>query len=218
MIRLFFSHRDDSGFDNAPSRIVIHYTANLHGDLALLPRLHTYLRRLRDARADAAQRILINLGESCAPDVWHCAATGGRSVLIGLDGMGYTATVGESLSPADRAKLESHVSMALVYTGRPYVQGDLLFALHPTDGDGHLCVCMTPTREAHLHNRLLTLAPLERGHIGEVVIEGGGGQYRMISSAVYALPADTPPDPTIAGVVDFIVSEARYFQRRQGED
>lgn len=218
MMRLYFSHRDGNGIDSTPGRIVIHYTANIRGDLNLLPRLHTYLRRLRDARADASQRILLDLGETCAPEVWHCAATGGRSVLIGLDGMGYTAAAGESLSPADRAKLESHVSMALVFTGRPYVQGDLLFALHPTDGDGHLCVCLTPTRETHLENRLLTLAPLERGYIGEVVIEGGGGQYRLISSAVYALPADTPPDATITGVVDFIVSEARYFQRRQGED
>ncbi len=84
------------------------YTANIRGDLALLPRLYTFLKSLQaDLRQFApedesevmlcavqprpVQTLLLDLGDSCAPDVWHCAATGGRSTLIALDAMGYHA-------------------------------------------------------------------------------------------------------------------------------
>lgn len=214
MVRIFYDHRSESG-GGGTRRITLHYTANIQGDLDMLPRLHTFLRQLR---GDTPQRILLDMGDTCAPDVWHCQATGGRSVLIALDGMGYAAANTEGLTPGNRAKLESHVSMALVDAIRPHVQDDLLFALKPTEGDGHLCICLTPAHQTQLEGRLLTLAPVDTGHVGESVIEGIDGDYRLISAATYALPANTPPDATIAGVIDFIVSEARFFQRKQDQD
>src|SRR4029453_1362356 len=81
-----------------------------------------------------ARTLLLDLGDSCAADVWHCAATGGRSTLIALDAMGYhAANVSGLLSPESRAKLaENLMEMALVDTEHPReIEGVMLSTLSP---------------------------------------------------------------------------------------
>jgi hypothetical protein len=39
----------------------------------------------------------------------------------------------------------------------------------------------------------------------------------LLAYAVFDLPADTPPDPTISGTVDFVTNEARFFSRKREE-
>jgi hypothetical protein len=85
-----------------PAALTVLYTARLRGEIERLPWLYTFLRDLR-ARAEGAAVLLLDLGDSCAPGVWHCEVTGGRSMWVALDGMGYhAANVNEVLTPALR--------------------------------------------------------------------------------------------------------------------
>lgn len=120
--------------------LTILYTANLRGDLERLPRLHTFLRGLKNlppadepdvmlcAVEPVARRILLlDAGNACAPDAWHCAATGGRSALIVLDAMGYQAVnVAGFLTAESRARLDAnYLGMALVDEAHPWQSGTI---------------------------------------------------------------------------------------------
>src|SRR5688572_24616875 len=109
------------------SPITLLYTHNLRGDLSLLPRLHTFIKQLKALEVDdeddvmlclvqpqTRRTLLIDLGGSCAPDVWHCAVTGGRSMLMVLDAMGYAAVSAADLTPDAREKLADTAQMRLV--------------------------------------------------------------------------------------------------------
>ena len=84
------------------------YTANLRGDIALLPRLFTCLQRLKASLEGTT--LMLDLGGACADEAWHCRDTGGRSMYIVLDGMGYhAANIAAAQYAADRAKLAEQV-------------------------------------------------------------------------------------------------------------
>lgn len=63
------------------------YTAALDGQIALLPRLSTRIKQERQR----GPLLLADLGRSCAPGVWICESTGGRGMLVAMDGIGYDA-------------------------------------------------------------------------------------------------------------------------------
>ena len=224
------------------------YTANIRGDLTLLPRLYTFIRSLQaDIRRfepeDEAevmlcavqpkplQTLLLDLGDSCADDVWHCAATGGRSTLIGLDAMGYhAANVTGILLPESRDKLAANVmSMGLVDSEHPWQLNNLyMTALSGQEiGDSYtqhsalstqpLHISLTPAITTRLALNTLHLARVETGQVGTAYIGGMDSQPNLLADAVFDLPADTPPDPTISGTVDFVTNEARFFSRKRDE-
>ena len=103
--------------------LTLFYTANVRGQLDLLPRLHTFLRQLKAQPVDdeftvmlcaveplQRQFLLLDLGAACADDVWHCAVTGGRSALIVMDAMGYqAANVSGYLTAEARTRLEANL-------------------------------------------------------------------------------------------------------------
>lgn len=204
--------------DERAEALTILYTHQLHGDLARLPRLFT---RLRERRAAANGRVLVfDLGESCAPDVWHCEITGGRSTLVALDGMGCDAARLDALvMPGAREKMGEFVQLALVDPLTPFLSGDICAFTAPYRGtplDGlSLMVLLDVVEETVISEGLLCLAAVEGGSIGQVQLLREGNDWRIEAVDVY--PSDDAlPDPTIAGVVDFIVSEARYTQQRRG--
>lgn len=201
--------------------ITLLYTHNLHGDIDLLPRLYSFLRRLRGD----AHTLLLDLGGACTPDAWHCDITEGRSMLLVLDSMGYTAMNAADLSTEAYEKLARHISATLVTEDRPHVRGDLLFALEPTEGDGHLCVVMAPTSTITLQSggvntpgHTLYLAGLRAGQVGMVRLALRDGETPALRAfEVREMPVDSFPDPTIAGVVDFVLDEARYYGKRRSD-
>lgn len=190
------------------------YTANLRGDLALLPKLYTFLKLLTD---EFNPVYIVDLGESCSPNVWHCDATDARSMLIAFDGMGYTAANATELTLESRQKLSEPMTMGLVDEQHPCVVADLLFALSPMQGDGHLCVILSPAEVTRLEGRTLSLQRVAAGQVGivRVLMEDAP---KLLSADIRQMPPDTPPTTVIAGVVDFIVSEARYYQKRKSEN
>ena len=205
-----------------PLSLTLRYSANIAGDLALLPRLHTFLQRL--GAADGARALLLDLGGSCAESAWHCRATGGRSALIVLDGMGYhAANVAGALDAANREKLAGQVTMALVDGARdwayhlpPVRDPSIVVTLRPRHSNVavRLQIALAPAAETRLDGNALRLREVGAGQIGEAVVDLRG-QPRLVSAATHALPAGTPPNPTIAGAVEFVEAEACYYQRQQ---
>lgn len=193
------------------------YTHQLHGELALLPRLFT---RLRERRAAARGRVLVfDLGESCAPDVWHCEVTGGRSTLVALDGMGYDAARLDALvMHGAREKMGEFVQLALVDPVTPFVTGDLCaftdFYPEQQATAITLKIRLDADETTQVNGGLLTLMSVPGGTIGEVRLLHGEGGWHIEEQASF-ISSDALPDPTIAGVVDFITSEARYTQTRR---
>jgi len=192
------------------------YTHNLRGELALLPRMYTFIRRLRGELA-AGQTLFVDLGASCEPAVWPCGITQGRSTLIVLDAMGYhAANVQGVLSPANRAKLTAQVGLHLVDDKHPHIKDGLAFV---SAADIHvdpiqLRVVLAPADAAAHAKGTLTLTALETGQVGVARIDADG----TLHHSVHTLPADTPPEPTISGAVEFVQDEARYFEKRQRGD
>ncbi len=126
--------------------LTILYTYSLRGNLDVLPRLYSFLRQLeahyREAvvqvcSLDPAQApgsvLLLDLGDSCAAEVWHCAVSGGRSTLVVLDGMGYDAARVED-APAKRAKLGGGVQIALVDGDNPHEIEDVVITAGASRG------------------------------------------------------------------------------------
>lgn len=224
--------------------ISIFYTANIRGDLALLPPLYTFLKSLRNdlerfapedesevmlcmVQPPPARVLLLDLGDSCAPDVWHCTATSGRSTLIALDAMGYhAANVSGLLSPESRAKLsENMMEMALVDAEHPWEDRGIILSTLPSHvrqsadmlaGLSKLHISLAADETTRLVGHVLYLARVDAGQVGTAYIGGLDSEPQLLADAIFDLPANTPPDPTISGTVDFVTNEARFFARKQG--
>ncbi len=203
-----------------PLSLSLRYSAGIAGDLALLPRLFTFLQRLQAAEGQGA--LLLDLGGSCADSVWHCRATGGRSALIVLDGMGYhAANVEGALDSDSRARLAQQVTLALVdrhnHWGYRRASGkEVIVALRAVAPDERLQVLLEPAASTRLDGKILSLAAVKSGQVGEAVVDLRGAP-RLVSATVHEMPTDTPPNPSIAGAVEFVEAEARYYQRQQAE-
>jgi hypothetical protein len=180
---------------------LILYTSQLRGQIELLPMLFTFMRTLR-AQYSAERTLLLDLGGACADDIWHCAATEGRSMLIVMDAMGYhAANVNGYLSADGRAKVAGVVSLSLVTEAAPYIQQD------------GLRIWLTLTERTQRINGDLRLAKLMARQVGLVRVSAAG---TLSTHQALELPPNTAPDPTIAGVVDFVLNEAAFYRKKKG--
>lgn len=202
-----------------PLSLTLLYSAGIGGDLALLPRMHTFLQRLKPAEGQGA--LLLDLGGTCADSVWHCRATGGRSTLIVLDGMGYhAANVEGALDAENRDKLAGQVTLALVdatrdwrYRVPPVSDPGIIATLRPRESAARLQIALTPAPETRLAGNVLRLGEVSAGQVGQVLVDLRGSP-RIVSASAHTMPADTPPNPSIAGAVEFVEAEARYFAKQ----
>lgn len=203
-----------------PLSLTLLYTANIGGDLALLPRLYTFLQRLRPV--DSQHTLLLDLGGSSSESVWHCRATGNRSTLIVLDGMGYHAANTEGTLDAGICdKLAEQVTMALVderhdwrYLLPPTGDPEICLTLRPTDHNASLQINLTPYQSTCLEGNTLRLQNVAAGQVGQVEVKLAR-RPQITAARIHAMPADTPPNPSIAGAVDFVEGEARFFLKQQ---
>jgi hypothetical protein len=215
--------------------LVIFYTANLGGDLDLLPRLYTFIRQLRNQTADVEndvmlcmiepvnyRTLLLDLGNSCTPDVWHCDATGGRSTLMVMDAMGYdAANVAGFLTAEGRSKLEANIGVRLVDVTHSWQDDDVFITNgsrrgEPPSDPYSIHIALTPATTTRLEGSTLQLAMVNAGQVGMAQVASIGGNLTLAANEVFDLPATTPPDPTIAATVEFVVSEARQYERKKG--
>ena len=206
------------------------YTGGIRGNLDLLPRLYTFLRRLRAAEFEddedvmmcavqpsLRRTLLVDLGESCAPDVWHCAATGGRSTLTVLDAMGYdAANVAGTLAPDDRARLEATVNFKLVDVAHRYEKDGVRIGVEPFAGlSSGVEIVLKTGQSARIEGRALYPAAVRAVAVGVIQVSFVDGKPYLASASIFPLPPGTPPDPTIAATVDFVLGEARLFEKKR---
>ena len=238
--------------------LTVLYTYGLRGDLDGLPRLYTFIRQLtafyrndgvtvcqHDPAPPLGRLLLLDLGDSCAPESWHCAVTGGRSMIVALDGMGYhAANVSGFFAPESRAKLSESTQIKLIDADHPVDLDGILLSLIPpsltqpptrpdpfshtrewryTDvgmPDGAsgdplpLTILMHPAEQTRLDGNTLQLARPESTQVGAAQVIPLLGAWKLTHTQIHPLPARIQPDPTIAGVVDFVMGEARYRQKR----
>lgn len=201
--------------------LTVLYTYGLRGDLDCLPRLYTLIRQLRALNSVEAVKVceddpappqgrvlLLDLGESCAAEAWHCAASGGLSVPLAFDGMGYHAARVEITAEA-RAKVSAATQIKLIDAEHPAEVGGVWLTLDAARADG-LTILMRPAASAEINGNLLVLPAVGAGQVGEARLRG----RLLVSHMVYDVPTNALPDPTIAGIVDLVKSEARYRQKR----
>lgn len=209
----------------------IFYTANLSGRLELLPRLYTFIRNLKSLPVEdeasvmlcAVQPVmervlLLDLGNSCDAEVWHCKETEGRSMLIGLDAMGYQAAhITSTLTEEARTRLRQNLmGMALVDADHPWEADDIVCSSRGLTGcKSYLNIVLSPANATLLDGNRLQLAAVRAGQLGMAQIINHGGRPVLQAQGQLDLPASATPDPTIAGTVEFILSEAQYHARRQ---
>lgn len=217
--------------------LTVLYTANLRGDLDLMPRLYSFIRQLKAYFSEEAVQLcpddpapenpltrflLLDLGDSCAPDAWHCQVTGGRSSLVVLDSMGYdAANVTGFLTPEGRAKLDGTVRVALVDDKHPFQQ-DWMHIVTAQEKSGTrraakdegMMILLQPAKATNYVGNRLSLARVNAGQVGIARICMKKTPFELEETLVFDLPRRSPPDPTIAGIVDFVTSEARYVQKK----
>lgn len=194
----------------APLNIL--YTGNIRGDLHGLPRLFSFIQQRRHALPQGERLILLDLGMSCVPEVWPCGVTQGRSTLLVLDAMGYhVANTSGVLPPLSRKKLVDQVSIALVDETHFHTDDGIFYTLQPQAGRPNLQLILSPAAETALHDKRLFLAGVEKGQLGQVRLHNG----LLTDVEIHPLPASIPANPTIAGTVDFVESEARYYEKKQ---
>lgn len=218
---------------DAPALTVL-YTAQLRGHLDRLPRLFSLIQRVRGTTSDPV--LLVDLGGSCDPQVWECAATGGRATLFVLDAMGYDLAC---LSPEDSARLTDNALHKLVArvnmpvcgparTGLPgYVTHQagalrvtLAAAAVPLDVlPATTDVVVTPAAKgtpAKLSGRHLYLPSVAGDRLGTARLIFGDldGSRQPVAVQAYeeAITPDLRVDATVAAAVSFVRDEVRQYQ------
>lgn len=186
------------------------YTYQLNGNLAYLPRLFTHIQAI--SAQMTTKPLLLDLGGSCQSSAWHCDVTEGRSTLIVLDAMGYHgANIVNLLTPTSYLKLKDQVSLALVDENLPQWVQDTTLAIAPVLITGRtLNICLTPGDITGWRNGWLYLGKIASDELGIVQIDEG-----TIHHHSEKIPANTIPNPTISGVVDFVLAEARLYQNKK---
>ena len=201
-----------------PLSLSLLYSANLRGDIALLPQLFTFMQRLKPEEGPC---LILDLGNACDDAAPHCRQTGGRSMLIALDGMGYhAANIAGALDARNRKLVDKQVTMALVddandwrYRLPPLEDTGIWLTLKPNSRSARLQICLGPDERTRLDGNVLFLRDVCAGQVGTVSVDLRRSP-RVTDSAIHDLPPDTPPNPSIAGAIEFIESEARLFHSR----
>jgi hypothetical protein len=195
------------------------YTANLRGRIELLPRLYTFMRRLRES-GDASRILLLDLGRSCDDSAWHCPATQGRSMLIALDAMGFdAANVSGQLDPTGYQRLQDNfLNLAMVDETHSWDGGGIMASLSEESIESKaLSILLRPSSMTTLEGRRLYLAEIRGEQVGDATMQITHECVTLVESATHDLPSTALPNPTIAAAVDFILSEARRFQQHRGD-
>jgi hypothetical protein len=204
-----------------PQQLTLLYTSNIRGDIHMLPQLYTFMQTLRPDERQGT--LLLDLGNACADDVWHCTITQQRSALIVLDGMGYhCANVDGVLDPSHHQKVASVATMGLVdsqhdwaYHIPPITDASLRVAVNPTaDEQYRLQIDLAPDTQTYIEGNILRLQDVDARQVGVVMVDLSSTPT-VTSATIHSLPSGTPPNPPIVASVDFVEGEARYYQKKQ---
>lgn len=192
------------------------YTHDLAEAWGHLPRVYTALQHIEQQQGIKALRL--HLGVACAPTIWHCEATQGRSMPMAFDIMGYHAVDVSGMPEASRFRLKGVVTLGLVdaqHTWRYHAAGTMdetiVVASEPTSAI-RLCIVLQPADETRLTDGILFLKSPLPDHVGYAHIDLTA-QPRLINASAFPLDPRARPDPTITAALELIEEEARFFRR-----
>ncbi len=201
------------------------YTANLAGQLALLPRLFTLIRQVRVA-ADGPVA-LIDLGGSCAPDSWECMATEGRAALVVFDAMGYAAArlaelESRRMSCVTAARLRDSIQMPICAVESPCLPASVVWDVQGrriglAAGPTHLpqvdlSVCVGESCHLNAEAGVLWLRPPPGGVLAWAEVAFASERPVAVTFGQQPVPDALRPDATIAAAVALVRDEARRHQ------
>jgi hypothetical protein len=178
-------------------------TGQSGGDWSYYPRLQTAIKALR-AKLSDSRPLLLDMGGAGSNSDVACLATENRAPYIVLDGMGYTAAIADDLAAAHFEQVQGLLQMSLILPGRVWQLGDCEF---PMARDPHLSVAVW-------RDGLLALPYPPKGTIFHLRLNEGR-ELELNQPETFEAPS-LPPDPSISGVVEFVLEEARYYQRKGG--
>lgn len=208
------------------SSVTLLYTANIKGDLHLLPRLFTLIQVVR--RAAEGPVFLFDVGDTCARDAWVCRATQGRAPFLVLDSMGYDGAMiggGEEvpIPPSALRLLVGDMLMKAIIWDRtkPLTKQGITLTVAP--GSADVQADSGPVIRANRSSSALpaphdsppVLGDTAQGTVAAVKMHWPA--WTVAEAYTVAISEHTPPDPTIAAVVDLVESEARHTMHGQGE-
>jgi hypothetical protein len=178
-------------------------TANSQGDTAYFPRLYTAIRELKGLLGGKAW--LVDSGGAWSEDNRLCQITENRAPYLILDAMGYDLVFADGLSPANLERLQSQMLSKIVpedYPARLFIQ-DREFLVMP---DRNLSA-------ASIQGNYLKLPLPPQKTIYRLRLDVTNAV--ILETMLYPVQDDRLPDATITGAVEFVESEARYYQKKQ---
>lgn len=199
-------------------------TANLRGNLALLPRLFSLIQQERHAAAGLV--LLLDLGDTCALEAWICRETTGRAPLIVLDGMGYDAALvggpeDVSIPPEPLKRLAQQVQLKIMLWHRvtTLTRRDITLAVASGKaalpaGEPGIYVDRASEALPAPGDRAITLGDVPAGMLARVDVAWPA--WTVQAARLIPLPDDMPPDPTIQAVVEFVENEAHTYAQQGG--
>lgn len=197
------------------TKATILFTQDLRGDLRFVPKLGRVLWRLR---TEDQNNLTVDLGAACDRSVWHCAATEGRSMLIALDGVNYAAVNAEGLEESVRPHLNrALVNLRAVDCNHPAKVGPFhaVTQLPPAGIPGaQVVLVLEPQDAARVEGNVVFFPRVPRYAIGRMRLTLLP-EVEIVSVETLAVPPDTPPDPTLTAMVEFIESEARQYAEKR---
>lgn len=223
--------------------VSILYTASLNGQIERLPRLFTQIKLERAAAPERAV-FLVDLGQSCRDDIWPCRATGGRAMLVAMDAMGYDAFhIGALDMLYAQPALVNQLRQIVVtrFAAGPWhvdvKRRDVLIRLTNAQQLEPEAVRDVNGADVIVGLRLAESADVRVQHASGVRIvwlQGAASEgedtlalgrvdvtltpdapfITLDSSTRLRSEGDYAPDPTISGVIDFVLSEARAAGKR----
>lgn len=202
--------------------VTIFYTQNLRGQLDVLPRLATLLNQQRASVTDGL-RFVLDMGGSCEASVPVCQVTEGRAALMVLDAIGYDAANGVGVLTAEGwAKLvENPLNMKVVSSDNAYVRDGIALAAEAPPAHPHrIHISLETAPELHLSlsesvpgGYTLRLPTLTGSALGVVRLSVTPEAVSVVDVAQLPVTPHVLANPTIAGVVDFVRSEATYYDK-----
>lgn len=181
--------------------IYLFVTGHCEGDLGYLPRLHTALQQRITQLGSKAYRI--DAGRAWSAASWICQATENRAPYIILDAMGFDIAFADGLRADGFEKLEDQLMMRLADPNQ-------LAQLETPIAELLLRVDESSV-QAQISDGVLSLPIPAFGQILQLGFVGATIQQQDILT----VEPSTLPDATIAGTIEFVMSEARYYQKNQ---
>ena len=209
--------------EEIPATLTLLVTANLRGDLHLLPRLFTLIEY--EKRSIGGVSVLLDLGDTCRADSWICQTTRGRAPLLVLDSMGYDgAIIGgpeQAPIPVDSLqRLAGQIAMPIFIWNRPrrLIKRRVAFTVAPGTSlpeSTEPVLSIDRTRSTFPANGAMPVLPdVPQGALLRVDV--AWPDWIVEHVRLYPVSEATPPDSTIAAVVELVTNEARLHAQPRG--